>query len=134
MQYYLLYNSTGAISEIVHVIQTSDEVSAQTTAEANGLSYIVDPSNGETTYTSIVNGELVEQTAEEAAEAEAIQLTEDRRDERRQAFTYTLDKMNPIWYEELSSTEQDDLREWRQTWLDYPATGIKPDDLDIFNR
>ena len=57
----------------------------------------------------------------------------DRREERRRKFANTLDKMNPIWYEELSSTEQDDLREWRQTWLDYPETGVKPDDLSIFD-
>ena len=70
----------------------------------------------------------------EIDEIESEQTLVDRREERRRKFANTIDKMNPIWFEELSSTDQDDLREWRQTWLDYPATGIKPDDLDIFNR
>ena len=129
--HYILYNEDGSIEDSMFA---TNPIDAEKSAGLRGINYIVDPSNGETTYTSIVNGELVEQTAEEAAEVNAIQLTEDRRDERRQTFTTTLDKMNPIWFGELSSTEQDDLREWRRLWLDYPATGTKPDDLDIFNR
>ena len=70
----------------------------------------------------------------ELDEIEADQELADRREERRLVFSGTLDKMNPIWFGELSSTEQDDLREWRRLWLDYPATGTKPDDLDIFDR
>ena len=69
----------------------------------------------------------------EIDEIESEQTLVDRREERRRKFANTLDKMNPIWFEELSSTEQDDLREWRQTWLDYPSTGVKPDALSIFD-
>ena len=72
-------------------------------------------------------------TQAEIDEIESDNTLADRREERRRKFANTLDKMNPIWYEELSSTEQDDLREWRQTWLDYPETGVKPDDLSIFD-
>ena len=69
----------------------------------------------------------------EIDEIESGNTLADRREERRRKFANTIDKMNPIWYEELSSTGQDDLREWRQTWLDYPSTGVKPDNLSIFD-
>ena len=69
----------------------------------------------------------------EIDEIESDNTLVDRREERRRKFANTIDKMNPIWFEELSSTEQDDLIEWRQTWLDYPSTGVKPNALSIFD-
>ena len=76
---------------------------------------------------------VVQLTQDAIDDLEAEEAIEERREERRRKFAETIDKMNPIWLEELSSTAYDDLREFRQTWLDYPATGIKPDDLDFFN-
>ena len=56
-----------------------------------------------------------------------------RRQERREEFSRTIDRMNPLWYDSLTTQQQTDLATWRQAWLDYPATGVRPTDLDIFN-
>ena len=58
-----------------------------------------------------------------------------RRKERQQKFSETLDTMNPIWYNGLTSQQKTDLETWRQQWLDYPSTGVEPTDslvADIF--
>ena len=60
-------------------------------------------------------------------------LAEYRRGERLEEFSRTIDRMNPIWYNSLTAQEQTDLATWRQAWLDYPATGVRPTDLDIYN-
>ena len=60
-------------------------------------------------------------------------LLDYRREVRTKTFETTLDRMNPIWYSNLTAQEQTDLATWRQAWLDYPATGVRPTDLDIFN-
>ena len=46
--------------------------------------------------------------------------------DRQYIFQFTLDKMHPLWYEDLSESDKSSLAEWRQAWLDYPATGIMP--------
>jgi|21_taG_2_1085346.scaffolds.fasta_scaffold00790_11 hypothetical protein len=58
-----------------------------------------------------------------------------RRVERDEVFTSTLDILNPLWYASLSTSQQDNLAVWRQQWLDYPSTGVIPDNIliqDIF--
>lgn len=60
------------------------------------------------------------------------EVKEDRRVERGVKFGETLDIMNGVWYDTLSTQQKTELRIWRQAWLDYPETGIKPEDLDIF--
>ena len=49
-----------------------------------------------------------------------------RREERANEFSITLDLMQPLWYSTLTPTQQTSLATWRQAWLDYPSTGIKP--------
>ena len=49
------------------------------------------------------------------------------REERRAEFSTTLDRMNPVWYNSLTTAQQTALATWRQQWLDYPDNGIKPD-------
>lgn len=60
------------------------------------------------------------------------ELKEERRIEREEKFMETLDMMNGAWYDTLSAQQKTDLATWRQAWLDYPSTGTKPDDLDLF--
>ena len=61
-------------------------------------------------------------TAEEQTERD----TDVRRSERFEVFSRTLDRLNPIWYRELDTTERGEIRAWRQAWLDSPETGITP--------
>ena len=75
----------------------------------------------------VVNGELVDSPT--LIEATIIQ---DRRSERMGMFSQTLDVLNPVWYDTLTEAEKLSIPIWRQAWLDYPETGVKPDDLDIF--
>lgn len=49
-----------------------------------------------------------------------------RRLERDQIFRDTIDNINPLWYETLSTQMKSDLAAWRAVWLDYPSTGVKP--------
>ena len=51
--------------------------------------------------------------------------------ERAEAFSRTLDIMNPVWYNSLTTEQQTELAAWRQAWLDYPETGVRPDDLSF---
>lgn len=73
-----------------------------------------------------VDGELVEAIIVPANDEE---LLESRRLERRDVFTDTLDKLNWFWASSMTIEQQDEVAAWRQAWLDYPATGIKPDML-----
>lgn len=59
---------------------------------------------------------------------------EERRQERNTVFAKTIDIMNPIWYNSLTSEQQSRLATWRDQWLDYPETGVEPtaDVSDIF--
>tara|TARA_R110000803_G_scaffold139430_3_gene206091 strand:+ start:873 stop:1241 length:369 start_codon:yes stop_codon:yes gene_type:complete len=68
---------------------------------------------------TIVDGELVELTPEE--------ILLKRREERAEEFSNTLDLMHSIWYSDLTVEQQSTLTTWRQSWLDYPNTGIKPE-------
>ena len=63
-------------------------------------------------------------------------VEEDRRQERQLMFSNTIDKMNPIWYNSLTSDQQKRLDTWRTQWLNYPDGGIKPtaDVSDIFKK
>jgi hypothetical protein len=50
----------------------------------------------------------------------------DRVVERAEEFAETLNNLNPLWFNSLSSQQQTDLAAWRSDWLNYPETGIKP--------
>ena len=56
---------------------------------------------------------------------------QDPREERAEVFSRTLDVMNPVWYNSLTTEQQTELAAWRQVWLDYPETGVRPDDLSF---
>ena len=66
-------------------------------------------------YDGVVVAELVDEDAP--------------RQERLDVFAKTIDRMSPLWYNSLTQQQQEDLATWRQAWLDYPETGIRPDDL-----
>ena len=51
---------------------------------------------------------------------------ESRRNERKEKFSETIDKMNIVWYNSLTQDQKTNLETWRQQWLDYPSTGISP--------
>jgi hypothetical protein len=68
----------------------------------------------------------VEQLAEPVTPVEV-----ERRMEREEKFAGTLDKMNPMWYQGLTTEQQSALNNWRVDWLEYPSTGIIPDDTLI---
>ena len=64
-----------------------------------------------------------------------LKKQEDRRSKRNAKFATTIDRMNPLWYNSLDSTQQSNLATWRQQWLDYPSTGTLPNEAlvqDIF--
>ena len=52
---------------------------------------------------------------------ETIPENEFRRKERTLEFAETIDKLNPIWFDTLTTEQQNDLRTWRQSWLNYPS-------------
>lgn len=55
-----------------------------------------------------------------------------RRVERDAVLANTVDRVNHFWYDTLTVAEKAELVVWRQAWLDYPETGIKPDLLEMF--
>jgi hypothetical protein len=59
-------------------------------------------------------------------------LEQERREERTEEFSQTIDRMNPPWYNSLTDTQKTSVETWRQQWLDYPSTGILPTRPDIF--
>ena len=44
-----------------------------------------------------------------------------RRNERTEEFAITLDRLNPIWYNSLTTAQRTELATWRTAWLDYPT-------------
>ena len=54
----------------------------------------------------------VEQLAEPVTPVEV-----ERRMEREEKFADTVDKMNPMWYQGLTTEEQSALNNWRVGWL-----------------
>jgi len=68
--------------------------------------------------------------------ATVLTQAEERRNDRREEFSYTLDKMNSIWYDSLSSAELSELTAWRTAWLDYPTTpsASRPIRLSMFDK
>jgi len=77
-----------------------------------------------------LNGRIVTEVRD-ATPIETLQKY--RREDRADVFADTVDRMNPVWYNSLTIEQQTELSTWRQAWLDYPATGTRPIDLEIFN-
>jgi hypothetical protein len=63
-------------------------------------------------------------------------LIVERREERQRVFTNTIDQMNEIWFNALTDAQKTSLSQWRQAWLDYPSTGVKPNPTrhEVFSR
>jgi hypothetical protein len=117
---WILYDTDGNIKASSDAERTIDELfeSGFTGTKVN----VGDDSIDNKRY---VNGTLVDivKSTEEVEEG--------RRDERLQVFSRTLDVMNPVWYNSLTTEQQTKLATWRQAWLDYPETGVKPDNLSF---
>ena len=46
---------------------------------------------------------------------------------RREKECFPVINRGSLWYEKLSEEQDAELREWYQTWLDAPETGVIPD-------
>jgi len=79
----------------------------------------------------LLDGTLVAsvEQLEDIIETKGITAEQKRRNERAEMFAITLDRINPLWYDSLTQQQKDDLSVWRQAWLDYPETEIRPDNL-----
>jgi hypothetical protein len=128
MANYIIYTD-----EIVNMRVSCIEADAQAMATANNAYLSLDTfDNYDLNQLEAVNG-VIQVKSQAAQDAENVALLlESRRSERNSMFANTLDRMNVIWYNSLTSQQQQDLSAWRAEWLDYPSTGIRPDDLDIF--
>jgi hypothetical protein len=65
---------------------------------------------------------------------DTIPFSDLRRIERGEEFSWTIDKLNPMYYNSLTSEQQAELTTWRQAWLDYPndennTKPILPEDI-----
>lgn len=45
----------------------------------------------------------------------------ERRIRRKEIFSYTLDRLNTVWWNSLTEEEQTEVQTFRQAWLDYPS-------------
>lgn len=45
----------------------------------------------------------------------------ERRQDREQEFSVTIDKISPVRYALLTDDEKSSINTWRQEWLDYPS-------------
>ena len=61
-------------------------------------------------------------------------MKEFRRAERATAFSTTIDRLNPIWYDGLTDLQKAEIAAWRTAWLNYPETNVKPGNLSLFNE
>lgn len=59
-------------------------------------------------------------------EEQAIHAAHVRRSERDKAFAKTIDKITPLWYDNMTLADKAVVAEWRSAWLDYPETAVEP--------
>ena len=52
----------------------------------------------------------------------------------RQRVCFPVVNRGQFWYDTLTQSEKNKIREWYQKWLDAPETGIIPNDLDFIKR
>ena len=119
--FYLLIDTDGYIQV------ATNSMEAATANLSDDLTLVTLDSEVDISLKRYVDSELV------ALPDDNSEVLNSRRVERAIIFSTTLDLMNPIWYDSLTDDEQTALAAWRTAWLDYPATGTRPDDLDIFN-
>lgn len=70
-----------------------------------------------------IGSELDEQIV---ANVEVMVEPADLRAERDAVFATTLDVLNPLWWGQFTDYQKAQAIIWRQTWLDYPDTQVKP--------
>lgn len=121
---YYIVNSDNVVIESTN--DPTNAAEAQQQYPQHSLKFV---ENGELSMglKKLIDGELVDYTP--------TKTTEDIRDDRISIFSRTIDMMNPVWYNSLDSTQQNNLATWRQQWLDYPSTGTIPNEAlvqDIF--
>lgn len=64
----------------------------------------------------------------------APDLTEhNRRLERESVFKVTIDRLTGPWFESLSDDDKAKIKAFREVWLDYPSTGVIPDNK-VYNE
>ena len=116
MANYIIYTD-----EIVNMRVSCIEADAQAMATANNAYLSLDTfDNYDLNQLEAVNG-VIQVKSQAAQDAENVALLlESRRSERNSMFANTLDRMNVIWYNSLTSQQQQDLSAWRAEWLDYP--------------
>ena len=71
--------------------------------------------------------------AYDAPEANPNQWIGERRQDREQEFSETIDKISAVRYSLLTEEEKTSINTWRQEWLDYPSdvSNTRPVRLDI---
>lgn len=52
----------------------------------------------------------------------------------RQRVCFPVVNRGQFWYDKLTQSEKDEIREWYQKWLDAPETGVVPEDLDFIKK
>ena len=52
----------------------------------------------------------------------------------RQRVCFPVVNRGQFWYDTLTQSEKNEIREWYQQWLDAPETGVIPDDLDFIKK
>lgn len=60
-------------------------------------------------------------------------LKADRREQREEKFANTIDKITPVWFEDLTEDQKARVKAFRAAWLDYPTSGNIPDTY-VLNR
>jgi len=82
---------------------------------------------------SLIDAAIAEDTVYVAPDPIIPDTPENRRLERAEEFSQTLDKLNAAWWDSLTDTEKTEVNTYRASWLDYPSTGVKPTRPSIFN-
>lgn len=79
------------------------------------------------------DGEKLVYDVEQAKVLQAERNKDEIRFER-QRVCFPVVNRGQFWYDTLTQSEKNEIREWYQQWLDAPETGVIPDDLDFIKR
>lgn len=117
---WILYEANGDIRATSSAESTIDEL-----IESGFTGTKVDVGDSDTEGKQYVGGVLIDIVKS------ADEIADERRDERQMKFAQTIDKANHWWEQSLTDAQKAEVATWRQAWLDYPSTGVKPDDIDV---
>ena len=115
---------------------TNCEGSANVEAQFSHRTDLINQANNNLCQAWLDAGNTPTSYVEPESTATVLTQAEERRNDRREEFSHTLDKMNSIWYDSLSSDDLSELRTWRSSWLDYPTTpsASRPIRLSMFDK